>query len=196
MIIDARVGDNRRTPIPSRAPGFGAFLFPYRLAQRRIGAAAPALRAGDTYALIAPSEREPRGSMNAVGSVCHRRVGSFASAMRICSFKRSAAEIATLLPFPPSRLVERGPDQKKEPKDSRWILDSPLPDTVSVEEHIQYFVNLLETNSKGLRNLPRDCEIDIWCTISSTTEFNGFSLDRTLLKRLTTANVELIFGVY
>src|SRR5712691_7311859 len=122
---------------------------------------------------------------------------SFEAAMRICSSKRSAAEIASILPFKPSRLVERGSrlNGGRAP-DSRWILDSPLPESSSVEQHINYFLNLLESNSAQLQNLPGDCEADIWCTISSSSEFAGFSLDRALLKRLAEKNLELIFSVY
>ena len=122
---------------------------------------------------------------------------SFEAAMRICSSKRSAAELASMLPFAPSRSVERGSrlNGGKAP-DSRWILDSPLPDSSSIEQHIAYFLNLLESNGAKLQDLPSDCEADIWCTISSPSEFAGFSLDRTLLRRLAATNLELVFSVY
>ncbi|SRR6266851_1719539 len=119
------------------------------------------------------------------------------AAMRICSSKRSARELASVLPFTPSRLVERGSRLNGgKAHDSRWILDSPLAESSPIEEHINYFLNLLESNSTQLQSLPSDCEADIWCTISSSNEFAGFSLDRALLKRLAAKNLELVFSVY
>jgi hypothetical protein len=122
---------------------------------------------------------------------------SFEAAMRICSSKRSAEELASMIPFAPSRLVERGSrlNGGKAP-DSRWILDSPLPDSLPIEKHLGYFLDLLESNSVKLQDFPSDCEADIWCTISSAGEFAGFSLDRVLLKRLAARNLELVFSVY
>lgn len=122
---------------------------------------------------------------------------SFEAAMRICSAVRSAADLAALVPFRPSRLVERGSKLNggKSP-DSRWILDSPLPEQSSIEEHITYFLDLIETNSAKIGKLPSDCEADIWCTISSPDQFAGFALDRVLLRRLADKELELVFSVY
>jgi Domain of unknown function (DUF4279) len=119
------------------------------------------------------------------------------AAMRICSSKRSAAEIASLLPLKASRLVERGSRLNGgTAKDSRWILDSPLSENASIEDHITYFVNLLEGDGVRLQDIVGDYETDIWCTVSSTGEFTGISLDRALLKQVAAKNLELVFSVY
>jgi hypothetical protein len=122
---------------------------------------------------------------------------SFEAAMRICSSTRSADALSRLVPFAPSRLVERGSRLNGgTARDSRWILDSPLPESSPIEEHIAYFLDLLDRNAARLQRLPEDCTADIWCTIFSPSEFAGFALDRTLIKRLAAKELELVFSVY
>jgi len=122
---------------------------------------------------------------------------SFEAAMRICTASHSAGALSRAIPFPASRLVERGSRLNGgTARDSRWILDSPLPETSPIEEHIGYFLGLLEQHTDGLKQLPTDCSIDIWCTIFTSGEFAGFALDRALIKRLAAKGLELVFSVY
>src|SRR2546423_13814670 len=110
---------------------------------------------------------------------------TFDAAMRFCSSISSAAELASILPVKPSRLVERGSRLNGgTAKDSRWILQSPLPETSPIDEHIGYFLSLLEREQDLLQKLPRDCEADIWCTVHTPSEFAGFGLEEVLIRRL------------
>jgi hypothetical protein len=126
---------------------------------------------------------------------------SVEAALRISSRERSASDIASLIGVKPSRSVERGHfknvgggDAYRE--ESRWILDSAMPDASSVEEHIGHLIKVVEDSRSRLQRLPNDCEIDIWCTVSSDGGFAGVCFDKDLIKRAAAVSVDVIFSVY
>lgn len=126
---------------------------------------------------------------------------SFEAALRVSSRQRSASDIASLLGLKPSRSVERGTYKTANGGDayreeSRWIFDSTLADTSSIEEHIGHLLKIIEDSRSSLQRLPKDCEIDIWCTVSSDSGFAGFCFDKELIKRAAAASVDVIFSVY
>jgi len=126
---------------------------------------------------------------------------TFEAALRVCSSIRTASDIASRLPIKPSRLVEKdsaSPTTRtpRAASDARWILDSGLADATPIEDHIHSFVRLLEQHAESFKKLPDDCEIDVWCTISSSEKFAGFSVDWQLIERLAAYHVGLVFSVY
>jgi Domain of unknown function (DUF4279) len=123
------------------------------------------------------------------------------AALRVSSRERSASEIASFLGLKPSRSVERGAYKTTNGTDgyreeSRWILDSTLDDGHSVEEHIEHLLKVVEDSRSRLQRLPEDCEIDIWCTVSSDSGFAGLSFDKDVIKRAAAVSVGLILSVY
>lgn len=124
-------------------------------------------------------------------------VKTFDAAMRFCSSTSTAADLASVLPGKPSRLIDRGSRMNGgTARDSRWILQSPLPDTTPIEEHIEHFLRLLESVPDLLDRLPKDFEADIWCTVHTPSEFAGFGLGEELVQRIAAHRLGLVFSVY
>ena len=126
---------------------------------------------------------------------------AFEVALRVCSFERPAEDIASRLPIKASRLIEKDSQgsitgNRRIVQDSRWILDSGIPDATPLEHQIDYFVRLFEKNKAAFKKLPDDCEIDLWCTVFSLEEFTGFSLDRILIQKLAEYRVGVVFSIY
>lgn len=118
---------------------------------------------------------------------------SFASAaIRISSKNASGSELQAMIPLTPSRVVDRNSSSAGE---SRWILESEATST-AVEQHIEDLITLIEKNRSAFGALPQDCEVDIWCTVSSPREFIGLALSRNILRRIAALNLELVFGFY
>jgi len=76
------------------------------------------------------------------------------------------------------------------------MLDSTLLESAAVEEHIESLLTLAENYRSAFDALPPDCEVDIWCTVSSDEEFLGLSLDQNLIGRLASLRMGLVFGGY
>ena len=114
------------------------------------------------------------------------------AAIRISAGATDVSQIAALIPLTPTRKTERA---KSSAAESRWIYESDLPSS-SIEDHVEGLLSLIEANRSSFKALPTDCEIDIWCTISSQREFVGFYLSRGLLKRAASLDVEFVFSVY
>lgn len=116
-----------------------------------------------------------------------------AAAIRVSSPTVSANEMAFVLHLQPTRLVERSESAAIE---ARWLLDSHLPESASIEEHIEALLSLIEEHKPEFQSLPPDCAIDIWCTISSLREFVGFALPKTIIQRAAVLGLDFVFSVY
>jgi hypothetical protein len=114
------------------------------------------------------------------------------AAIRVSASATDVSQIAALIPLMPTRKTERA---KSAAAESRWVYESDLSSS-SIEDQIENLLSLIEANRSSFKTLPADCEIDIWCTISSQREFVGFYLSRALLKRAASLDVEFVFSVY
>lgn len=118
---------------------------------------------------------------------------SFATAaIRICSPHTDLAHISSVIPLKPTRTIENG---KSPARESRWIYESTIS-SPDIEPHVESLLSLIEEHRANFESLPKDCEIDIWCTISTAREFVGLSLSRSILQRASALRLELIFGIY
>lgn len=120
-------------------------------------------------------------------------VSSTTATIRVSSPTASANEVASIIQLQPTRLVQREVTAAVE---ARWLFDSQLPETVSIEEHIEVLLFLIEKHKAEFESLPSDCVVDIWCTISSQGEFVGFALPRVIVQRVAALGLELVFSVY
>jgi hypothetical protein len=126
---------------------------------------------------------------------------SATAVLRVCSAVRTAAELAALLPIGPSRLV--GPAaslrplvDRDTPGDARWLIDSTLSEAEPIVAHIESLIKLIDQHRTAFDVLPPDCEMDIWCTVTSAEEFTGFALSRELLNRIASLNIGLVLSCY
>jgi len=126
------------------------------------------------------------------------------STATLCIYSELLAidEISQALDIKPTRSIKKGEKTNKRSvssdfsKESRWLLDSNLSDLASLEEHINQLLEVLEKNRSFLEKNIKSDEIEIRCTFSSETGQGGFVLDRSLLKRLSEFNIDLIVSLY
>lgn len=118
---------------------------------------------------------------------------SAAATIRVSSPTASASEVASVIHLQPTRLVQRAESAAVE---ARWLLDSHLPQSASIEEHIEALLFLAEQHKTEFESLPPDCAVDIWCTISSQREFAGFALPKAIVQRAAVLGLEFVFSVY
>jgi hypothetical protein len=76
------------------------------------------------------------------------------------------------------------------------MIDSALSETEPIEAHIQSLINLIDQHRTAFDAIPPDCEMDIWCTVTSAEEFTGFAFSRELLNRIASLNVGLVVSCY
>jgi hypothetical protein len=79
---------------------------------------------------------------------------------------------------------------------SLWLLESDLPHSVELEDHISHLVTFAENHSVEFSKIAADCEIDIFCGFFSHQSQGHFYLDVKLMKSLVALNAELIFDIY
>ena len=119
------------------------------------------------------------------------------AAVRIVSTTRGVDEISAVLGLTPSRTAtgkaEQGASQGGE---SRWFLDSTIPDSCQIEDHIRHLLDALWSKREEINSLKNSIEIDLWCTVSSGTGFAGIVLDGSIVERANALGVEFTISVY
>jgi len=98
----------------------------------------------------------------------------------------------------PSRSIDKGQPvsgrnpQSRKSEESRWILDSALPDTTPLDEHVAALLAIVEKKAPVLAKT----DIEIRCAFSSENGQGGFVLRADVSKRLAEQRVDLIVSLY
>lgn len=124
------------------------------------------------------------------------------AALRISSSTMSASLISNSLKIKGGRLIEPKAKNHIEKNiagqvpESRWIFESPLDDSRPISEHVDFILKLIEEHLDEFREIVKQGEIDIWCTVTIGDSQGGVDLDPSLIKRLTVVPIRIIFGLY
>lgn len=121
--------------------------------------------------------------------------------LRIGSTAGSAAHITRTLGIAPSSSHDVGqPRSHRDPRpwtSTHWALDSDLPDTRSLEDHLAHLCDEVEPHAAGLSRLARDgYDIDWFCFVDIENGQGGVSLSPALLQRLAALPVELDLDIH
>lgn len=126
------------------------------------------------------------------------RSDRFDASIRIISESLSVQELTSTIGHEPTRssspVTSSNADGTRH--DFRWILDSELPDSSSLEEHLEALLGFLEQRHSVFARLPQDCTIDLWCTAYSSSSFLGIVLDRSLIKRAAMLGLSFVISAY
>jgi hypothetical protein len=115
---------------------------------------------------------------------------------------RSAGEITAVIGISPTREYEKGDIiSRKSPKpvrrqNSMWMIESGLPESADIEDHILSLCDKIQPCSEALNSLRSDCDVDIFCGYFSESGQAGFSLSNQVLGRVVSLGLDLIFDVY
>ena len=124
------------------------------------------------------------------------------ASLRIHSSTLLPAEITKVLRTTPTSIWGKGALMSPRNPDSRrretsiWLLESGLPDSAELEDHIAYLVTFLEEHLVQFKAIQADCTIDIFCGFFSYQSQGHFSLDHILMKRLVALEGDLVFDIY
>jgi len=79
---------------------------------------------------------------------------------------------------------------------SFWILQSPLSESLPVEEHLQWLLNLIEPKVEFIGSLAEKWRVDFFCGFSSGNGQGGTIFDPILLRRLAHLGIPLVLDLY
>ncbi len=79
---------------------------------------------------------------------------------------------------------------------SVWTLESGLDSGNDLDTHIRQILDFVERKLTVLRQLARDCSLDLFCAYSSESGQGGAILDATLLRRMAVLSLDLVLDLY
>lgn len=77
-----------------------------------------------------------------------------------------------------------------------WKLQSVLPDSSAVAEHIEHLLEILEPNAVAIRNLSLECSKELWIVIAFEDSQLGFALEPEQLGRIAQLGIASVFDIY
>lgn len=124
------------------------------------------------------------------------------AALRLQSSILTADEISNVMQLSPTDSFEKGtPYSQRNPmskirEQTLWIWESGCSQAESIELHLERVASLIESKHTELQKLLRTCLIDIFCGYSSEVGQGGFALNSSLLKRIASLDIDIIFDIY
>lgn len=121
--------------------------------------------------------------------------------LRIGSDQLSVEQVEKAFGIAPTRIVRRGdPVSLRNPtgpkhQSSLWLYESPIGESASPEEHLDWLIRLIEKNLSKVEALSASCSFDAWIGIGSGNQ-GGFSLSHHHLVRLAAVPIDLVFDLY
>ena len=124
------------------------------------------------------------------------------ASLRVHSETLSPDDISTTLGKTPTSIGEKGalmspgnPASHRR-ETSLWLLESDLPRSVELEDHIAHLLTFIEAHSVQFSRIRAHCETDIFCGFFSHQSQGHFYLDVKLMNRLVALNADLVFDIY
>lgn len=119
---------------------------------------------------------------------------------RVWSDEMSPEAIAEALGLQPSRTHHKGDAISKRVqtlrKEHLFRIESPLPRSASLQDHLAWLCDLVEPVSSQLTTISDRCKYDIFCGFSSGSGQGGFVLDPMLLSRIAGLKINLVVDLY
>jgi Domain of unknown function (DUF4279) len=124
------------------------------------------------------------------------------ASLRVSSARLLPTVITEALGRKPTRSGERGslmsprnPDSQKR-EVSFWLLESELPESAELEDHVASLLSIVEERSTQLQQIRGLCDIDICCAFFSKQSQGGFFFSVDLMRRVVAIEADLVFDIY
>src|SRR4051812_39335677 len=105
--------------------------------------------------------------------------------IRVISTSRNIDEISRLLHAIPSRTSAESKSISSSVVDEvRWMLDSTSDETMPLEEHVKELLVVLRGREDAVKTLVDECQVDLWCTVTSSAQFTGLVFDRSTIEQV------------
>ncbi len=125
---------------------------------------------------------------------------AFSAALRIADVPNLHSAISRRLEVEPTRCHVAGDlaaaaTGRRWPN-SVWVLESPLPESARLNDHLRWLCPLLTTHRDFLRSLVESgAAVDVFCGYRSTAENAGFEIEPDVLEALSRAGCRLSVSV-
>lgn len=99
----------------------------------------------------------------------------------------------------PSKGYSKGDSFSKGNKtreNSYWSLESSLNPSAKFESHVAEILNYIESKADVFSRMQNECEIDLFCMLSSDNGQGGFSLPVSLSEKLSEYRLDIVFDIY
>lgn len=127
----------------------------------------------------------------------------FRASLRISSETLRPEGISEKLCLTPTRTHAKGEPRGRHADpawpvwaQSLWLLESPLGDDCAAEQHLKWLVETVEPKLSALRELSKTHRVDLFCAFSSESGQGGFTLDASILQRISRLEIPLTLDLY
>lgn len=86
--------------------------------------------------------------------------------------------------------------EKKFREKSFWSFESKLGPDEKFESHVIEIINFIEKNKAALNALQNECEIDLFCMLSSDNGQGGFIFPYELAGEISRYQLNIVFDIY
>jgi hypothetical protein len=123
------------------------------------------------------------------------------ASFRVLSLSLTCSEITEMLGTQPTWCMDKGDllypkAAGNRAEHSLWNKESGLEDACPLDEHVSVLVDFVEGRLEKLRQMSPRCWFSIFCGFSSRSGQGGFTLESSLLLRLTMLPIDLILDLY
>ncbi|MDB6004497.1 MAG: hypothetical protein JWR15_1484 [Prosthecobacter sp.] len=125
------------------------------------------------------------------------------ASIRILSLTESPERVSEILNLSPSLVAHKGDlislhvPNSPQRSHSLWILESSLPQTVSLEEHIAHLCGVLVAARADVEQIRSQCDVfELFCMMSPTGDQGSVKLSAASLALLAQLRVDVVLDVY
>lgn len=122
--------------------------------------------------------------------------------LRITSRSLSASRISEIIGQQPTRSFDKGDEitvrgrQRGSREHTMWLLESPLPGSSPIEQHLDWVARFLHAHQSQLSLLETTCDFDAFCLYSSDNGQGSICVSKSLIQRLRDFPIDLVFDLY
>lgn len=122
----------------------------------------------------------------------------FKATLRVTSTKHSFEQLRNFLGEPTKgfSLGDVFSNDNKKRKHTYWALESTRSPNGQLESHLEELLDYVDSRSTLFNNIKQECDIDIFCMLSSDNGQGGAVLSSRVMKRLSSCGFDLVFDVY
>jgi hypothetical protein len=120
--------------------------------------------------------------------------------LAVLEFGQNPDAVSNLIGFVPTEVWVVGEPMAQHPevshRFSRWTYQSPLPLGATVEDHMAALLEVLETNTSGVKSVSARFPAHIGCAVYSADATEGFHLSVPTLARISALGLSFDYEHY
>lgn len=122
----------------------------------------------------------------------------FKATLRISSTKYTLEQLRSLLGDPTKgfSLGDAYSNGRKKRTHTYWALESSCSSEAQLERHLNELLDYIAAKSMQFSNIKKECDMDIFCMLSSDNGQGGATLPSETMKRLSDQALNLVFDIY